>query len=510
MNLLVIHISESCLRAILSKDGIVTYCNVFDIDTLPTTVESETTENSAYQDTPAYASPYLIFSEFKDKKPWDSSLKRIIRSIKTEIACSIDATYIILPSHEVLLDTHQLPKMGKLDAQKLIGRKIGAELKEEFPPLSVLPAASDQKIQNWISLYVPTATLREYRKAFASCGIRIKGITTSINAMLDAFSSVREAIFNAHVVFEIQHGIVEAYYISSDGLLCFQKSSYTISTETEEYFTEEEVERAQKQKIFKIINTIFSINSYYLMDNPNIPVQMAWVCGLETGLDEIAVALKDAMAVEVVIAPPLPSGKQNETGYVPLIGFVSSIQKNSATFYNTPSFIQRFPLQKTYGIAIYTITGITAGIALMMTEREYQVLKKQVIPVNAINSKDNKGKNVPTYLKSLDVLKKLTAQQFVFYPLFREFANRLPDGAIIENMEYKFIDNKGVIVITIIALLGNKVDTTEIPSKIMNVFDASPLLGNHLEPVISTVVKDNTKYLKFVFGSEVKPVDSTN
>jgi hypothetical protein len=513
MNLLIIDIRDTCLRAVLSNDGILEYSRTFDFVPLAplTEVDAEPREEPAGKQATEADNPYLIYYNTGEKNSWDLALKQIMKQIRSEIQSPVNSTHLIIPSDEVTIATHQLPKMSRQDAQKLIGRKISAETKEEFPPFSIIHGASDQKTQTWCSLYIPTATLREYRKAFSSCRMRLNSITTPVNAMIDAFRSVRESIFNAHVIFEIQRGFIEAFYISADGILHFQRLSYAPSAASREN-NAEETEKAHKLKIFKIINTIFSINSNYQADHPATPVQMAWVCGLESGLNDIASALKEAMGIEVAIAPATPTGLPDESGYVPLAGFAAALQNNTATTYTAADLFQRFPLRRTSSGIIFAVTACAALLAITLTEREYRKLQKQVQQLQQPPSQNlgkNKAPASAAYIKNLDALKKLTSRQFVFYNLFRELATDLPDGVYLENLEFHLKDDKGFIDITALARLDDKIAENMLLTRLMTMFNNSPTLKNHREPAITVFSRDKERFFKITVTSEVNPLDAT-
>lgn len=514
MNNLIIDIRDTSLRAVLSCDGVLEYCRTFDFEPLTPQLESdsETQQGQVRKHVPAADNPYLIYyDDSNDNNPWDLALGVIVRQLYADISSSIDSVHLILPSDEVIIETHQLPKMARPDALKLIGRKISAETKEEFPPFTIIPASSDQKTQTWRSLYVPTSTLRGYHKAFAACRMRLTSITTPINAMVDAFRSVREAIFNAHAIFEIQRGFIEAFYISNDGLLHFQRLPYSSPAATEEQ-SDEEAEKAQKQKIFKILNTIFSVNSQYQSANPTTPVQMAWVCGLESGLEEIATALKEAMGIEVGIAPAMPTGLTNESCYVPLAGYAAALQSNSATTYAAADFFQRLPLRKTPGLIIYLVTACAALLAVTLTEMDYRKLQKQAkTSQQVLNPKQGLNKTPATaaYTKNLEALKKLTSRQFAFYTLFRELATDLPEGVYLENLEFHLKDDKGLINITALARLDDKIAESMLLTKLMTMLDRSATLKKHSEPAITVFSREKERFLKITVVCEVAQLDTT-
>ncbi|MBC7964117.1 MAG: PilN domain-containing protein [Steroidobacteraceae bacterium] len=512
MNTLIIDIRENSLRAVLSNDGLLVYSRTFDFEPTPGTQGDDAVYDLHHSHTPAADNPYLLYYDIGQKQnPGDLAFKEIIGKIRSDINNAIDATHLIIPADDVVIATHQLPKMSRQDAEKLIGRKISAESREEFPPFSIIPSASDQKTQTWYSLYVPTTTLQDYRKAFAACRLRLTSITTPLNAMIEAFRNVREAIFNSYAVFEIQHGFVEAYYISADGLLLFQRLPYKTAANSPEGGAEDG-EKSQKFKLFKIIDTIFRINSLYQSAHPQIPVQMAWVCGLESDLEAIATALNEAMGLEVGIAPAMPTGLPEESGYVPLAGFAAALQNGTAVSYSAADFFKRFPLRKTSGVAIYAATTLVALLAFGLTETEYRKLNNRAkrFPQHQ-NPKQTPGKKTApaAHTRNPDSLRKLTARQFVFYILFRELANDLPDGVFLENLEFHLKDETGLVDITAVARLDNKIGESMLLSRLVAMLDRSPTLKNHREPSITVVDKDKERYLKITVTSEVNPLDKT-
>ncbi|MBI5483374.1 MAG: PilN domain-containing protein, partial [Deltaproteobacteria bacterium] len=266
-----------------------------------------------------------------------------------------------------------------------------------------------------------------------------------------------------------------------------------------------------KTRLFKILNTIFRINSNYQASNPHIPVQMGWVCGIAGGLDEVASALKEAMGVEVAIAPAMPTGLTGESEYVPLAGFAAALQSGTATSYSAADIFRRFPLRKKYGLIIYAITSLAALLAISLSEREYRKLFFEVQRTQlAVNPKQKQAKAAASaaYTKNLETLKNLTSRQFVFYDLFRELANDLPDGVFLENLEFHLKEDKGLLDITAITRLSDKTGEGILLNKLMGMIDHSPILKNHREPSISVVSKEKERYMKITVTSEVSPLDT--
>lgn len=514
MNRLIIDISENNLRAVLSCDGLLEYCRIFDFapkSITPEAVTDKTQPGGIYRNK-AEDNPYLIYYDLQEKRnPWEQALKEVIGKIRSDINRSIDETHLIIPSAEVIVDTHQLPRMSRQDAEKVIGRKIITESKEAFPPFSIIPSASDQKTQIWYSLYIPTSVILDYRKAFSACRLRLSSISTQINSVIDAFRSIREAIFNSHAIFEVRRGFIEAYYISAEGMLHFQRIPYNTEEHVYSEGTEEH-EKAQKLKLFRIIDTIFRINSQYQSIHPQIPIQMAWICGNENNLEAIAAALRETMGLEVNIAPPVSTGVPEESGYVPLFGFADSLHNGTAVTYSAADLLKRFPIRKISGLLVCILFTLAALITIGVTEREYRSLRKRVKAIQpAGNSVNSPGKRSVSaaHAKDLALLKRLTERQIVFYDLFRELANDLPEDLSIENLEFRLKDDKGVLDITTISPLDKNPGENTPLSRLMAMLDRSKTMKSHQEPAVSIISIDSRRHMKINFTSEVIPLDKT-
>lgn len=507
MNSLIIDIRENFLRAALSNDGVLEYCRTFEFS-LPTSDKEDGGEQTGLY-IPARDNPYLVYYDLKDSgSAQHAELKEIVKTIRSDINGSIDATHLILPPYEVTIASHKMPKLPRTDIEKLIERKIIAETKEDFPPFAIIPGEIEQKSQTWSSVYVPAAAIQGYRRMFSNCRLRLTSITTPVNAMLDAFKGVREAIFNAHAVFEIQPGFIEAYFISADGLLHFERMPYSVGG-TAAAKSDDNNSKNQKYRLFKIIDTIFRINTHYQGIAPQIPIQMAWICGGGDALDEIAIALKEAMSVEVGIAPAIPTGVSDESAYVPLAGFASSLQNGTATTYATADLMRRFPLRRTSGIAIYAISTLAAVVAFLLTEKDYRALQAQVPSFKATTDKSTKTATKPIASPNVEALKRFETRQFNFYPLFRQLANDLPDGIVIESMAYHQKDDSGTTDISALAPLPTGTNDGQALSRLMAMLRNSQILKKYREPVISYVSKEKNRYMKITFSCEVKSIDST-
>ena len=85
----------------------------------------------------------------------------------------------------------------------------------------------------------------------------------------------------------------------------------------------------------------------------------------------------------------------------------------------------------------------------------------------------------------------------------------LPDGVLLENLEFRLKDDKGLLDITATARLSNNIGESMLLSRVMAMLDQSPTLSNHRDPSITVVPMEKERYLKITVTSEVSPLDET-
>jgi len=145
----------------------------------------------------------------------EGELTNILSRIRTDAGVNLDQAHLILPSADVQFTTHVLPRMPQQEALKLLTRKIVVEPGDEASQINLTPMSVELNNQTWLAEYVTTNTLKAYKKEFSTARIKLKTVTTALDATLHAVAPIRESIFNAHAIFEINEYSIEAYYISA-------------------------------------------------------------------------------------------------------------------------------------------------------------------------------------------------------------------------------------------------------------------------------------------------------
>ncbi|MBC8018056.1 MAG: hypothetical protein H7X83_06010 [Verrucomicrobia bacterium] len=487
---LFLDIRDRHIRAIASEGEIVRFQKAYPLKAAEAKVHN-------VQDRQSTAHAGLLEGELAD----------ILSRIRSDAGVSLDHAHLILPSAEVRFTTHVLPRMPQQEALKLLTRKTVAEPGGESPQINLAPMAIEQNNQTWLAEYVTTDTLKAYKKEFSASRLKLKTVTTALDATLHAVASIRESIFNAHAIFEVNTHSIEAYYISASCLLFHE----TLETnESSDFIDGLDAERNQKRRMYTILDLLYRINSQYLSSNPMNPLQKAWLCGTDASIPELVTALQDALGVETAL---LTSGQTDdqvtECRFTVLKGLQKAYHDGLLVNFMHPDLLRRFPLRKKSGMLVYIATALLAAFVVTTTEYRHSRLNKRAgDEKKALASQKSSQATSATYAKNLDLLRKLSGSQVMFYPIFRELAMNLPDGVYLDSFSYSSKDSRDTIDISATFKQSGDLGTQKTLTRLMEVMDRSPYLNNHREPSVISTTKELKKAMTVKFTCEVHPLDT--
>jgi hypothetical protein len=234
------------------------------------------------------------------------------------------------------------------------------------------------------------------------------------------------------------------------------------------------------------------------------PLQKVWLCGTDATIIGLSTALQDAMDVETGLL-----SSDNEDGFVALKGFWKAYQGGQIVNFMHPDLLNRFPLRKKSGLLIYIITALLAIFLIATTEYRHNRLHKQVLEEKkALAALKLSQARSAAFAKNLDLLRKLSGNQVMFYPIFRELSTNLPDGIYLDSFNYSSKDNRDTIDLSATFIQSSDLGTKKTLTTLMEVMNRSPHLNHYREPSIISNVKEHKKTMTVKFTCEVTPLDS--
>jgi Tfp pilus assembly protein PilN len=484
---LFLDIRNRAVRAIVAEQGEIRFQQAYPLDTQ----ESEN-RNQALSG--------------GQSKLREGELSGIIARIRTESSASIDQAHLILPNVNVTFATHRLPKMPHQEALKLVTRKTADQTKEELPQIGLIPMAIDQNSQTWLSEYIPTDILKDYKKEFDSAKVKLKTVSTIPEATLKTIDHIRESIFNAHAIFEINITYVEVYYVSASALLLHE----TLEISSDDTVMEsKDPERILKRRMFTILDLLYHVNAQYLAANPMTPLEKIWLCGADANIPEMTSTLQDAMDVETFLLNDQPEDPVAGCRFAVLKGFMKACYDGKAVNFMHPDLLRRFPLRKKSGLLIYIATALLAGSFVVVTEYRHAGLQKKVKLLEKAASSQKASKAASDAVaKNIDTVKKLTSNQVVLYPIFRELATNLPEGVYLDSLTLTDKEGKTTLDLSASFRQSGDLGTEKTLTRLMAAVSQSPYLAVSREPVITTTTKDKQTVVTVKLSSEVRARDA--
>jgi hypothetical protein len=487
---LFLDIRDRHIRAIVTENEIVRFQKAYPLKQLEANRQNE-------QDEPSASHAGLLEGELTD----------ILSLIRTDAGIRLDQAHLILPSTDVQLTTHVLPRMPQQDALKLLARKTNTGPGDESPQINLAPMALEQNNQTWLVEYITLDKLRAYKKDFSAARLKLKTVTTAIDATLHAATSIRESIFNAHAIFEVNTHSIEAYYISASCLLFHESIEINDSSD---FSNSMDAERNQKRRMFTILDLLYRINSQYLTSNPMNPLQKVWLCGTDSSIPELLTALQDAMDVETSLLLPAEQTDNPSADYpfTVLKGLQKAYYDGVLINFMHPELLRRFPLRKKSGMLVYLATALLAATIFTTTEYRHNRLKKQAAnDKKSLAAQKQSQASSTNFAKNLELLRKLSGSQIVFYPIFRELAMKLPDGVYLDSFNYSSKDSKDTIDISATFLQSNDLGAQKTLTKLMEVINTSAYINHYREPSIVSTTSNLKKTMTVKITCEVNPLD---
>lgn len=434
--------------------------------------------------------------------PAEGELARVIAAVRADAATGIEQAHLIIPSSEVATGLHKLPRMPQEEVRKLLTRKAAGAGEDDDTRINLIPMDHDQSQQEWLSERVSPEVLKKYKKELSAGRVKLKSVTSVLDATLYAVSHIRESIFNAHAVYEITPTSIEAYYLSSTCLL--QHETIHIA-EPEDGKESKDQDRVQKRQMFAILDLLHKVNSRYQSSHSLTPLEKVWICGSHPILAGLPEALQDAMDVEAALLP-----NEQDAPYAVLQGYWKASLQGIAVNLVSTDLMRRFPLRKRTGMIIYTASILLTLALIASTEYRIKALKQQSLDSKkSLAALKTTQTASPAFIKNLDLLRSLTGKQVLFYPIFRELAFKLPDGAYLDSFDYHIKDNRNLLALSVTFTESERLGEQKTLSKLMETLDFSTYLHSHQEPTIVSQTKNGRKSLNAKFLCEVNASDTT-
>jgi hypothetical protein len=199
-----------------------------------------------------------------------------------------------------------------------------------------------------------------------------------------------------------------------------------------------------------------------------------------------------------------------ECQFIALKGLQRAYSEGVLTNYMHPDLLRRFPLRKKSGMLVYIATALLAAFFLITTEFQHHRLKKQAQEEKkALDAHKSSKTASANFVKNLDLLRKLSGSQMLFYPVFRELAMNLPDGVYLDSFSFSGKDGRDIIEFSATFTPSGDLGTRKTLTSLVEAMNQSPRLNRYREPTITSSTRELKKAMTVKFACEVSPSDSS-
>ena len=434
-----------------------------------------------------------------------AGLKEIIGRVSRESGASFDRAHIIVPSEEVITTRYKLQAMPLPDIEKVIRRKVIAELKIAEPVFHFMPVDADKRQRTYFVELVSPEVARKYSKLLSSAGLKVRTVTSAFRADLRFFGSSRGEPAGTGGIFDIDNETIEVTVLSHAEVIYNERIPLTYPGE--EKADAPASDRAQKMKLYRIMDAIYKVQLSYQELYPDNPIKKIWLCGLRGGAEGVADSLREAVDAEIISGDEsAPQGY----AYSSLLGLAAGVADGSAANFITRKSLRQLPartIRLAMGIAACFVIAVMA-IGFSVYENKYRDARMLLEESRKIRkARQEAGREASPYLLFRDQIGMLRRTQFSYYDLLRLIANRLPEGSVMDSFGFKGDQSTGTVDLVFLTPYHPSAGREKILTNLTEITRELGACSRNEEPLISTIEKDKEKFLKAEYRCEAYHIE---
>lgn len=437
--------------------------------------------------------------------PRPEAVGEVLAQVAGRAGVRIDRAHLIVPDRDVATSTYKLQEMPLADAEKIILRRLGAASGVEEPLFRLTALEMTHHQQSYLAEQLDRQTVTSYLKGFTEARIRLKTITTPLQATLAALAPLRQEMLQPQAVFNIDGEAVTALFLSSAEILHYSRTP--IPASEEEAAAPGDAGRLLKRKLFGILNLLHGIYSQYMLDNPRFHMGKVWLCGAEAGIDGLPQSLADAMDIEVALLSPLPEPAENSQAFAALAGLLHDHDSPERVNFIPDDVFKPMRLQPRLAkLAAGALYATVAVILVVTSEGRVAALKSELRHAGQqLKALEASAPGTEALAKNLDVLKQLDSGRIPFHELLRDLAEHLPDEVLLDGIRYLKGADRGTLELVMVTADSPEGNKEAVFSAITGALDRSPYLAGYADPVIAMIREGETRLIQVTIVCTLPP-----
>lgn len=365
--------------------------------------------------------------------------RKTLLQVSNESGIKLGAVHLIPPSGEIKIKTYKLQKMSIGDARMIVRRKIMVEEGIADPVFHLLPRYVGERHQEFVAAIISPEVLKRYVTLFAGFGINVITLSSSFHANLRAFEQSKSELPQTCAVFEVGRDSIEIMVVSPSQIVTYE--TVPVAPEEEDESPEKpDAERAQKKRLYAIIDALYKFMLSYRELYSDMPIEKVLLCGRSGNRKNMAEAIEEGIGIQSSLWNPFGGSVPDGAEFSALYGFAAGVSDGTAVNLISDEFRKRkryIPGRTVKAAVFFLYIAMLASIVFIFEtryENAKEMLNVEMKEKQALDLLSERA-GLPSDLR--ETLRKGPERQTPLYEVFRYLGNNLPDGVSLSEVVFK-------------------------------------------------------------------------
>lgn len=419
-------------------------------------------------------------------------LNEKIKQALTESGTRPDTAHIIIPPSEVITETITLQNMPVEYAEMIIRRKIMTEKGIKSPLIHLTPLRAEGAQQTYLIEAVEKDAVEKYIKALSLHKIKIKTITTSFQANIEAFKGIGKDVRTLGIL-DLDENLMEFTIIRDSAPIIYERISF--QKPDKEEVEEKPQDRLDRIALFKIAEKFHNI--YRRIKNILVDQTLSkvFLFGPYCSSKELIEVLSEITEIGV-------PEEEDLCLYSTIKGLVMGVPgKSIANFLESKkSFSDLIRRYRRFAFAVMIAYLVLLFSGYLYVENKYRKANQRFALVTKAMSQKATGVNPVEQMK---ILKGISEKDIPIYEVMGYLSNNLPDNVFLESLNYAGKDDRTTMALVFIIKDLKGMGRDALLTKLLRTLDNSVYLRKHSEPSLSILTRDKDRILQVSVTVEV-------
>jgi hypothetical protein len=347
---------------------------------------------------------------------------------------------IILPSNIVHYKIFQIPLLNTVDTLKVIQRELALDMPGKpfvFGTREIHRSRNaGPGIQEVLTEFVLQEDALRFLAIADAAGVKNGIMTSGLEGNLRLFKRMRPESEEYEAIIDIGQTFIEIALISGGRLMNYTKLILSISEDDRRSGETGASVQTDKIRTYKIIDTLYNSIIASRSDASETRPSHLWLCGLGAFTEGLTDSVADGLGIRTsLLTPDIPG--VDTCAFTALSG-ISDLSRRDEYVDLFPEDVyhakgSNMKTVAVWALLVFYVLALAWGYrALSNTESTLEQVLKEA-ETSLLQQSDTVGRS-DTDVTARRISAKLLSNNPTLYPLFRDLAQLVPDGVILNNL----------------------------------------------------------------------------